>query len=81
VDRELRHAIEYINETMPMEQKIRYCGLDFSQISKNKALNLLKSLDDVAKWVLDQTSIFCASVSYTGVAGGPDGESAFSRCS
>jgi phosphatidylinositol 3,5-bisphosphate 5-phosphatase len=48
VGTDFQRSVEAINATMPMEQKIRYCALDFSAISKAKTgLNLLKALEEV----------------------------------
>ncbi|CAM9202241.1 unnamed protein product [Chrysoparadoxa australica] len=61
VGREYRHAIEYINSTMPQEHRIRYTALDFSRLSKQHHSNVLKALEDVSKWAVGQTGIFCSA--------------------
>jgi hypothetical protein len=45
--RDFQQAIEYVNVGLPPELRVRYCALDFSQISRSKSLNLLKALEDV----------------------------------
>lgn len=40
--------------------KIRYCALDFSCISKQRQLNVLDVLEQVAWWTLWQTCFFCS---------------------
>lgn len=40
--------------------RLRYCALDFSQVSKHRHLNILEALDDLAKWACCQTRLFCS---------------------
>lgn len=39
--------------------EVRYCALDFSQVSKQEQLNVLRALDMIAEWSLQETSFFC----------------------
>mmetsp|Transcript_6949 Transcript_6949/g.22601 ORF Transcript_6949/g.22601 Transcript_6949/m.22601 type:complete len:1149 (+) Transcript_6949:549-3995(+) len=65
VSHEFRRAIEHLNvdtddgETQG-SQRIRYCALDFSQVSKHRDLNVLDALEDVAKWSLHELGFFCS---------------------
>ncbi|GKY92743.1 hypothetical protein MPSEU_000244300 [Mayamaea pseudoterrestris] len=61
VGNEFRHAIDYINQTMDDEHKIRYCALDYSHISKHRNLDVLESLDDVSTWAVNMTGFFCSA--------------------
>eukprot|EP00633_Aureoumbra_lagunensis_P005256 CAMPEP_0197318434 /NCGR_PEP_ID=MMETSP0891-20130614/51044_1 /TAXON_ID=44058 ORGANISM="Aureoumbra lagunensis, Strain CCMP1510" /NCGR_SAMPLE_ID=MMETSP0891 /ASSEMBLY_ACC=CAM_ASM_000534 /LENGTH=739 /DNA_ID=CAMNT_0042808897 /DNA_START=675 /DNA_END=2896 /DNA_ORIENTATION=- len=60
VSNEYRQAIEHLNVDAQDSAQIRYCALDFSQISKHRELNVLDSLEDVAKWSLQETNFFCS---------------------
>mmetsp|Transcript_10099 Transcript_10099/g.32466 ORF Transcript_10099/g.32466 Transcript_10099/m.32466 type:complete len:1299 (+) Transcript_10099:113-4009(+) len=41
--------------------RVRYCALDFSQVSKHRQLNVLDSLEEVARWSIHQTRFFCGT--------------------
>ena len=59
VGTEFRNAVEYLNVYMPIEHRIPYIALDYSRISKQKDLNVLKALDEVAVWCMQKTGFFC----------------------
>eukprot|EP00632_Arachnochrysis_sp_CCMP2950_P014576 CAMPEP_0185690810 /NCGR_PEP_ID=MMETSP1164-20130828/1372_1 /TAXON_ID=1104430 /ORGANISM="Chrysoreinhardia sp, Strain CCMP2950" /LENGTH=1000 /DNA_ID=CAMNT_0028357413 /DNA_START=1159 /DNA_END=4161 /DNA_ORIENTATION=- len=67
VSHEFRRAVEHMNidvvnrRCMLAPQHIRYCALDFSQISKHRHLNVLDALEDVARWTLQETRFFCSA--------------------
>jgi hypothetical protein len=61
VSSEYRTAIEYLNSNMTAQQRIQYCALDFSHISKQRGLNVLNALEEVAGWALRQTGFFCSA--------------------
>ncbi|CAM9094825.1 unnamed protein product [Laminaria digitata] len=61
VGREYRRAVEHVNSTMPPEHHIRYCALDFSHLSKNPNMNVLKALEEVAAWTVGQVGFFCSA--------------------
>ena len=59
---EYRHAIDYINGTIDNEShKLRYCALDYSHISKHRALDVSSSLNECSAWAVNQTGFFCSS--------------------
>jgi len=60
IGNEYRHAIDYLNQNIDEEHKIRYCALDYSHISKHRNLNVSSSLHDVATWAVNQTGFFCS---------------------
>jgi phosphatidylinositol 3,5-bisphosphate 5-phosphatase len=62
VGNEFRHAIDHINTSIDDdEQKIRYCALDYSHISKHRNLDVSTSLNEVSTWAVNQTGFFCSS--------------------
>jgi len=62
VSGEFRTAIECLNSYMDEGQpKIQYCALDFSELSKQRNMNVLSSLKEVASWATAQTGFFCSS--------------------
>ncbi len=61
IGNEYRHAVDFINQTIDDEHKIRYCALDYSHISKHRNLNVSSSLHDVATWAVNQTGFFCSA--------------------
>lgn len=63
VGNEYMNAVEYINNFMPPEHRVRYVALDYSRLSgpKQKGVNVLHSLDKVAVWALGQTGVFCSA--------------------
>lgn len=63
VGNEYMNAVEYINNFMPAEHRVRYVALDYSRLSgpKQKGVNVLHSLDKVAVWALGQTGVFCSA--------------------
>jgi hypothetical protein len=60
VGNEYRHAIEYLNQHIDDEHKIKYCALDYSHISKHRNLNVSSSLQEVSTWAVNQTGFFCS---------------------
>ena len=60
VSHEFRRAIEHVNAHVPAPRRVRYCALDFSQVSKHRQMNILKALEDVARWTLYETRFFCS---------------------
>jgi phosphatidylinositol 3,5-bisphosphate 5-phosphatase len=69
VGNEYRHAIEYINDTIDDEHKIRYCALDYSHISKHRSLDVSLALNEVSMWAVNQTGFFCSAPKWKIVAG------------
>eukprot|EP00903_Cladosiphon_okamuranus_P008585 g8235.t1 len=61
VGREYRQAVEHVNSTMPPEHNIKYCALDFSQLSKHRDMNVMKALEEVAAWTVGQVGFFCSA--------------------
>lgn len=63
VGNEYMNAVEYLNNFMPPEHRVRYVALDYSRLSgpKQKGMNVLHSLDKVAVWALGQTGVFCSA--------------------
>ena len=61
VGNEYRHAIDYLNLSIDKEHRIRYCGLDYSHISKHRNLDVSTSLNEVATWAVNQTGFFCSA--------------------
>lgn len=63
VGNEYMNSVEYINNFMPPEHRVRYIALDYSRLSgpKQKGVNVLHSLDKVAVWALAQTGFFCSA--------------------
>lgn len=61
VGSEYTNAVEYINGFLPAEHRLRYVALDYSRISKQKDLNVLRALDEVAVWSIRQTGFFCSA--------------------
>lgn len=61
VGNEYRHAIEYLNQHIDENHKIRYCALDYSHISKHRNLNVSSSLHEVSTWAVNKTGFFCSS--------------------
>ena len=61
VGNEFRHAIDYINSSIDKPQKIRYCALDYSHISKHRNLDVSYALNEVATWAVNQTGFFCSA--------------------
>lgn len=70
IGNEYRHAIDYLNQSIDDEHKIRYCALDYSHISKHRNLNVSSSLHDVATWAVNQTGFFCSSPRWKILGGG-----------
>lgn len=60
VGNEYRHAVDYINDTIDHDHKIRYCALDYSHISKHRNLDVSNALNEVATWAVNQTGFFCS---------------------
>lgn len=53
-----RTAIECLNSHMtPGQPKVQYCAVDFTSLSKEKHLNVLQVLKDVAAWTTAQVSV------------------------
>lgn len=44
----------------PDSVPVRYCALDFSNVSKLREMNALESLERIAKWTIWQTQVFCS---------------------
>uniref|UniRef100_K3X291 SAC domain-containing protein n=1 Tax=Globisporangium ultimum (strain ATCC 200006 / CBS 805.95 / DAOM BR144) TaxID=431595 RepID=K3X291_GLOUD len=61
VGKEYLNAVEYLNSFMPPAHQIRYVALDYSRMSKQKTLDVYKSLDKFAVWALAQTGFFCSA--------------------
>jgi phosphatidylinositol 3,5-bisphosphate 5-phosphatase len=61
VGNEFRHAIDYINNSIDKPEKIRYCALDYSHISKHRNLDVSYALNEVATWAVNQTGFFCSA--------------------
>jgi hypothetical protein len=61
VGNEFRHAIDYVNSSIDKPQKIRYCALDYSHISKHRNLDVSYALNEVATWAVNQTGFFCSA--------------------
>lgn len=61
VGKEYLNAVEYLNSFMPLPHQIRYVALDYSRLSKQKSLDVYKSLDKFAVWALEQTGFFCSA--------------------
>jgi len=61
IGNEYRHAIDFLNQSIDDEHKIRYCALDYSHISKHRTLNVSSSLHDVATWAVNQVGFFCSA--------------------
>lgn len=73
VGNEYRHAIDYINRTIDDPHRIRYCGLDYSHISKHRKgppLDVSHSLNEVSTWAVNQTGYFCSAPKWKILAGG-----------
>ncbi|KAJ1458990.1 SacI homology domain-containing protein [Pelagophyceae sp. CCMP2097] len=61
VSQEFRRAICHVNSSIFDDgAKVRYCALDFSHISKDRGMNILGALEDVARWTLYETNFFCS---------------------
>jgi hypothetical protein len=58
VAREFENSVDYINNFLPSSLKVQYVALDFSKISKQKNLDVLGCLDEVAEWVVQNTGFF-----------------------
>ena len=62
VGNEYRHAIEYLNSTIEVdEHKIRYCALDYSHVSKHRSFNVSKALDEAATWAVNMSGFFVSN--------------------
>jgi hypothetical protein len=66
VGREFALAVRYLNNSLGAlpprgapQHSLRYVALDFSRISKEKHMDVMKALDDIATWTLDSTGFFC----------------------
>lgn len=70
VGNEFRHAIDYINNSIDQPQKIRYCALDYSHISKHRNLDVSYALNEVATWAVNQTGFFCSAPKWKIMKGG-----------
>ena len=70
IGNEYRHAIDYLNQNIDDEHKIRYCALDYSHISKHRNLNVSSSLHEVATWAVNQTGFFCSAPRWKILDGG-----------
>ena len=70
IGNEYRHAIDYLNQNIDDEHKIRYCALDYSHITKHRNLNVSSSLHEVATWAVNQTGFFCSAPRWKILEGG-----------
>jgi hypothetical protein len=66
VGREFALAVRYLNNSLGAlpprgapQHSLRYVALDFSRISKEKHMDVMKALDDIATWCLNSTGFFC----------------------
>jgi len=61
IGRELKNAVDALNSMIhEKEHQIRYCAMDFSRLSKNRSVNVLEELDQLALWALHETWFFCS---------------------
>jgi phosphatidylinositol 3,5-bisphosphate 5-phosphatase len=58
VGNEYRAAIDFVNSSIDDRNKIRYCALDYSHISKDPDFNTI--LGEVSSWAVNQTGFFCS---------------------
>ncbi|KAH8082989.1 phosphatidylinositol-4-phosphate phosphatase [Aureococcus anophagefferens] len=58
VSHEFRRAIE--PPAAPCQRASATAPIDFSQVSKHRQMNILKALEDVARWTLYETRFFCS---------------------
>ena len=68
VGKELYHAVEELNKSIPLNMQIRYCALDHSRISKSKQLRV--NAADVtgeasSEWALLESSLRAAAAANT----------------
>ena len=62
VSTEYKTAIECLNSSMRAGQpRIQYCALDFNHLSKQRHLNVLAALREVACWATAQTGVFVSA--------------------
>jgi phosphatidylinositol 3,5-bisphosphate 5-phosphatase len=62
VGNEFRHAVAFINTNVEDdEHKIRYCALDYSNISRHRNLDVNMSLKKVSTFAVNQTGFFCSA--------------------
>jgi hypothetical protein len=58
VGKEFENSVDYINNFLPASLQIQYVALDFSRISKQKNLDVLAALDEIADWAVQNTGFF-----------------------
>ena len=70
VGNEYRHAIDYINHSIDAPNKIQYCALDYSHVSKHRHLDVSHALNEVSTWSVNQTGFFCSAPKWKILKGG-----------
>ncbi|KAF1846583.1 uncharacterized protein K460DRAFT_377746 [Cucurbitaria berberidis CBS 394.84] len=55
---EYKHAIEYLNQTLPKDKKIEYEAFDMSRASKTRGHDVIGTLETLAEKVLRKTGFF-----------------------
>jgi phosphatidylinositol 3,5-bisphosphate 5-phosphatase len=60
VGNEYRAAVDFINSSIDDKNKIQYCALDYSHISKHPNVDVSVALGDVSSWAVNQTGFFCS---------------------
>lgn len=64
VGNEYRAAVDFINSSIDDKNKIRYCALDYSHITRypnaDVSEDLYNVLYDVSSWAVNQTGFFCS---------------------
>ncbi|KAF1942984.1 polyphosphoinositide phosphatase [Clathrospora elynae] len=55
---EYKHAIEYLNQSLPKEKKIIYEAFDMSRAAKTRGQDVIGTLENLAEKILRKTSFF-----------------------
>lgn len=57
---EFTRAINYLNQTLPSDKKIKYIAWDMARASKSSDEDVIRTLEDLAQMVLETTGFFCS---------------------